>query len=176
MNGGSVAPGEPCDEREIGRGEQPDAVGVLPIDPLEACGEHQSHAGSTLGDDVTARPQHDPQALGAADVDPAGELVRHHAAGAVFIASYAVAWAYLVGLTDPAQWAVLLAIGFGVLFALIVLKPALRDRPELWLQTVGVVAVLFAVPVRIGLAGEARWKMKSSAPSTKRWVSGRMVR
>jgi hypothetical protein len=46
---------------------------------------------------------------------------RHHAAAAVFIASYAVAWAYLVGLTDPARWDVLLAIGFGVLFALVLI-------------------------------------------------------
>jgi len=46
---------------------------------------------------------------------------RHRVAGLMFIASYAVAWAYLVGLTDPARWEVLLTIGFGVLFALVLI-------------------------------------------------------
>jgi len=46
----------------------------------------------------------------------------YRAAGpVVFIASYVVAWAYLVGLTDPARWEVLLAFGFGVLFALVLI-------------------------------------------------------
>src|SRR6266545_6341215 len=46
---------------------------------------------------------------------------RHRVAGLMFIASYVVAWAYLVGLTDPARWEVLLAFGFGVLFALVLI-------------------------------------------------------
>jgi len=46
---------------------------------------------------------------------------RHHAVVAVFITSYVVAWAYVVGLTDPAQWDALLALGFSVLFALVLI-------------------------------------------------------
>ncbi len=46
---------------------------------------------------------------------------RHRATVAVFIAAYVLAWAYLVGLTDPARWEVLLALGFGVLFALVLI-------------------------------------------------------
>ena len=46
---------------------------------------------------------------------------RQRGAAAAFIACYVVAWAWLVGLTDPAGWDALLAVGFGVLFALVLL-------------------------------------------------------
>ena len=46
---------------------------------------------------------------------------RQRAAAAAFIACYVVGWAWLVGMTDPAGWDALLAAGFGVLFALVLL-------------------------------------------------------
>jgi hypothetical protein len=45
---------------------------------------------------------------------------RRHAVIA-FIACYVVGWAWLVGMTDPAGWEALLSMGFGVLFALVLL-------------------------------------------------------
>jgi hypothetical protein len=48
-------------------------------------------------------------------------LRRQRVAAAAFIACYVVGWAWLVGLTDPAGWDALLAVGFGVLFALVLL-------------------------------------------------------
>lgn len=67
-----------------------------------------------------------PQALRQpASADAAEREVRHvrrqRAAAAAFIACYVVGWAWLVGLTDPAGWDALLAAGFGVLFAVVLL-------------------------------------------------------
>jgi hypothetical protein len=56
---------------------------------------------------------------------------RHHAVVAVFITSYVVAWAYVVGLTDPAQWDALLALGFGVLFALVLIHEIVATADSL---------------------------------------------
>ena len=46
---------------------------------------------------------------------------RQRLAATAFIACYVVGWAWLVGLTDPAGRDALLAVGFGVLFALVLL-------------------------------------------------------
>ena len=56
---------------------------------------------------------------------------RHHAVVALFITSYVVAWAYVVGLTDPAQWDALLALGFGVLFALVLIHEIVATADSL---------------------------------------------
>ncbi len=56
---------------------------------------------------------------------------RHRAAVALFIAAYVFAWAYLVGLTDPARWEVLLALGFGVLFALVLIHEIVATATSL---------------------------------------------
>lgn len=56
---------------------------------------------------------------------------RHRAAVALFIAAYAFAWAYLVGLTDPTRWEVLLALGFGVLFALVLIHEIVATATSL---------------------------------------------
>ena len=40
------------DQPEVGRREQTDVVGVLPVDALEALGDDQPHAGRALGDDA----------------------------------------------------------------------------------------------------------------------------
>ena len=37
-------------QREIRARQQPDVIRVLPVDPLEALGDHQAHAGRALGD------------------------------------------------------------------------------------------------------------------------------
>ena len=36
---------DPVEQTEIGRGEQPDVVGVLAVDALEAFSDHQLHTG-----------------------------------------------------------------------------------------------------------------------------------
>jgi hypothetical protein len=56
---------------------------------------------------------------------------RQRLAAAAFIACYVVAWAWLVGLTDPARWEALLALGFGVLFALVLLLEVLARARSL---------------------------------------------
>ncbi len=50
---------------------------------------------------------------------------------AVFIAAYALAWAYLVGFTDPARWEPLLALGFSVLFALVLIHEIVATAESL---------------------------------------------
>jgi biotin transporter BioY len=59
----------------------------------------------------------------ATTLDPAERQTRsarrHRAAATAFIAVYVVGWAWLVGLTDPSRWDALLAGGFAVLFALV---------------------------------------------------------
>ncbi len=56
---------------------------------------------------------------------------RQRAAAAAFIACYVVGWAWLVGLTDPAGWDALLALGFGVLFALVLLVERVANARSL---------------------------------------------
>jgi hypothetical protein len=57
---------DPVGEREVGGGQQPDVVRVLPVDPLEALGDHEPHAGRALGDDAVL-------ARAALAVAPAGD-------------------------------------------------------------------------------------------------------
>jgi hypothetical protein len=61
------------DEPEVGARQQPHVVGVLPVDALEALGDHQPHPGRPLGDDaVLARAALAVALAGDHDLDAGG--------------------------------------------------------------------------------------------------------